>query len=374
MVLFFVTEDWYFWSHRMELASVLRQKGFNVTLGAHFTAREKDVQARGIQTYPVPFRRSMKHPVNDVLSCIAMVRAVFKFKPKVVHLVAIKPILLSFLCLALFRDVKFVHAFAGLGYIFSANTKQASGTRIVLKPILKWILARRNSFVLVQNLDDKGMLMEELGAQESRVFVIPGSGIDVAKYFPKQDVEARKAPTIMLIGRMLAEKGCREFAAAAKVLRVAFPNSRFVLVGGTDNDNPGAISESEIVSWVEAGYLEWWGRRDDIVNVLHQADVVCLPSYREGLPKSLLEAASCGIPLVATDVPGCREVCIGQHTGLLVEPKDESTLIDALSELIREPELRRKYGRNARRLVESKFSLEVISAKTISFYDEIQKS
>ena len=207
-------------------------------------------------------------------------------------------------------------------------------------------------------------------ADKSAVEIIRGSGVDLERFSPAQD-RAAAPPIVMLASRMLWDKGIGEFVEAAKRLRVEWTDVRFVLVGGRDEENPTAISADALAEWQRAGVVEWWGQRDDMADVLRQATIVCLPSYREGLPKVLLEAAACAKPIVATDVPGCRDVVEPGTTGLLVPSHDAAALADALRTLLADPVLCERMGQEARRRVAARFSLAAVQAATLDLYRKL---
>lgn len=375
MVLFFITEDWYFWSHRKELALALKRRGIPVGIGTRVSRLRNHITALGLAVVSMPFRRSLRTPFSDIAACVRMLWVIRTMNPVIVHLVAIKPILASFLSVLLFRDTHFVHALAGLGYAFTADSKKALLTRVIITPVLKFIFRRPNSFLLVQNDDDRSLVKRLFSISSEKLFVIPGSGVDTTWYRPG-DHSKRKEGTpnlVVLPARVLYEKGCLEFARAAAKVKLEHPTCRFALVGGLDSDNPGGIAEEQVHHWVSTYGIEWWGHVEDIRDVYRAADIICLPSYREGLPKVLLEAASCAKPMIATNVAGCKEICVHKVTGLLVEPKSVDGLVRAMNTLLNDPLQRRTYGANARCLVKEKFSVEVITNQTLNLYEKISE-
>jgi len=201
------------------------------------------------------------------------------------------------------------------------------------------------------------------------VTIVRGSGVDVKKFIPAE--ESTGVPIVMLASRMLWDKGVGEFIEAAKILKQEGVEARFVLVGDSDPENPASIPNAQLSEWHELGIVEWWGERGNMHEMLTQAHIVCLPSYREGLPKVLLEAASCGKPIIATDVPGCREIVHNGENGILVPLKDSSSLASAMKELINNPEKRKIIGINGRRLVENEFSEEIVVSQTLKVYQEL---
>ena len=293
--------------------------------------------------------------------------------PNIVHAVALKPILLSALALLAKRETQFVFAFSGMGYIFSSSDRKAGFIRALLLKILRLLIRRENAWVLVQNRSDFALMRSLMGDKNSRLKLIAGSGIDTKHFQPSAQTISDPQVVVVLAARMLRDKGIFEFVEAAKVINEHTQRATFWLVGPIDEDNPGAISRAELNALVESadGKVIWKGYVEDMRDVYRDADIVCLPSYREGLPKVLLEAAACGKALVATDVPGCKDICRAGESGMLVPPRDAHALATALSALVDNSETRLSCGRVAREIVENEFSLDAIEQQTREFYRSI---
>ena len=369
-VLFAVTEDWYFWSHRKPLAAFLQRHGWVVTVATRFNRFETRLRELGFNCIALPFERSLRYPVRDLRAIVSLWRAIRRTQPDVVHLVSLKPILLSALALVCERRTRFVAAFTGMGYLFSSRDRRAHWYRRGVVALLRLLLRRRTCWIIVQNEDDRALLHSERLGDPARTILIRGVGVDIATFSYREAV-ADGAPVVVLPARLIRDKGIEEFVAAARELKRRSVAVRCVLAGADDPDNPAAIARATIDAWVAEGIVEWWGHRDDMPSVYHAADIVCLPSYREGLPKVLIEAAACGCPLIATDVAGCREVCRDGENGTLVPPRSAPALADAIAELVAAPALRRRYGRAGRELVEAEFSLDRIGGETLACYARI---
>lgn len=222
--------------------------------------------------------------------------------------------------------------------------------------------------MIVQNADDHA-LMKALGFTEKRLMLIRGSGVDISTFRPtdkamREDSEPR---TAIFVARMLWSKGLGELIEAARILKSRDRNYRILLVGDTDPANPDSADEKDLLEWQSQGLIEWMGKRSDVAELLRDADLAVLPSWREGLPKSLLEAAASGLAMVATDVPGCREIVRHGENGLLVPLRDGTQLANAIEELMEDDTRRRAYGQAARMLVERELCDSVIIAKTLAF-------
>lgn len=370
-IVFVVTEDWYFWSHRLDLARAARAAGHAVHVATRTTAHRDRIAAEGFAILEMPFERSLRHPLRDLAAVFALAAALRRIAPDVVHLVALKPMLLAGLAILALPRTRFVHAVTGMGYLFSSSDRRARGLRRVLIAALRVILARPNCHVIAQNADDAELLERNGLGSAARRTLIAGSGVDIARFRPSP---LPAEPLVVLPARMIRDKGIEEFVAAARLLKRSGVAVRLVLVGGTDPDNPAAIPERELAAWVAAGAVAWWGQRDDMPAVYAQASIVCLPSYREGLPKVLLEAAACGRPLVATDVPGCRAICRPGVSGILVPARDPQALAAALATLAADPERSAALGRGGRTLVEREFSAARIAAETLALYARLHAS
>lgn len=313
LLLYVVTEDWYFMSHRYGLACRARDAGWRVAVATRVGDHGAALRAAGFEVHPVPFERSLRHPLRDLVAWHALGAVYRRVRPDLVHLVSLKPILLGGL-LPSRRPPPTVLAFTGLGYVFSSPARLAR----LLRPLVVGLLARaarRATWSIVQNEDDRALLARLGVLGDEQVSVIAGSGVDLAA-FPALPPAAGERPVVLLPARVLRDKGVHEFARAAALLRTSHPHARCVIAGAHDRDNPGAVASADLEAWVASGVLEWWGHRTDMADVYAASSVVCLPSYREGLPKALLEAAASARPLVASAVPGCREICVDGESGL----------------------------------------------------------
>ena len=367
-VLYLVTADWYFCSHRLSLARAVKEAGFEVTVVTQVGAHGDQIRDHGLDLVPVRFPRSARHPLLD-LRLLARLPSIYaRAAPHVVHHVALKPVLYGSVAASRAHVPVTVNALAGLGYAFTDGARGRRRWRRALSWPLRRALARASAWTVLQNHDDAEALAAAGIVPRQRVRIVRGSGVDLDVFTPRP--EPAGTPVVVLAARMLWDKGIGEFVAAARLLAQRGCRARFVLVGGLDAENPAAIDRAQLDAWCAEGCVEWLGHRTDMPQVLADAHVVALPSYREGLPKSLLDAAAAGRALVATDVPGCREVVHPGATGLLVPPRDPGALADALDALIRDPARRRAMGAAARRLAEEEFSIARIARDTLRVYEE----
>ena len=322
-------------------------------------------RAEGIRVLPVPVKRGRVSPLTDLRTIAALWRLYRAERPDVVHHVAMKPVLYGAIAARLTGVPAAVGALTGLGYVFSSRDIRARLLRPLLRRALRWALNGRRSICLTQNPDDAAFVAG-LGVDRRRIVVIPGSGVDTVRFAPSPEPDGPVRPT--LVSRMLWDKGVGEFVEAARVARARHPALRFTLIGAPDEDNPAAVPAAKLEAWRAEGVVDWQGRRDDIPTVWKDSHIAVLPSYREGLPKTLLEAASCGRPIVAADVPGSREIARDGESALLVPPRDPAALAAAILRLADDLALRARLGAGGRRLVEREFSEERIAAATLALW------
>lgn len=365
-LLFVVTEDWYFVSHRLPLAVAAQAAGFDVAVATRAGRHADVIRSAGIRLIPFMLSRRTGNPLRELSDLWRLYR---RERPDIVHHVALKPVIFGTLAGWMARVPAQVNSVAGLGWFFTSSHGGARLARPALRRILARLLNRSHSLTIVQNPEDQSAL-ERSGVSARRLRLIRGAGVDLRMFCP---IAPPPEPIcIMLVARMLWDKGVGEFVEAARRLTEAGVNARFVLVGEPDPANPASVPESRLRAWHGRHGVEWWGRRDDMPAVLHAAHIACLPSsYGEGLPKSLLEAAACGLPIVTTDTPGCRDVVRDGVNGLLVPVRDTAALAAALEKLIGDAALRSRMGRESRLRAESEFGLEGVIAQTLAIYREV---
>jgi len=368
-LLYLITEDWYFWSHRVDLARAAREAGYEVIVATRVTDHGERIRGEGFQLEPLEMVRRSRNPFREVIAVAELVRLYRRIKPDVVHHVAMKPILYGSLAAWLTGVPAVINAFAGLGYAFMDERNGL--LRWCVKTALRTVLRVGHSVVLVQNHDDRDRLIGEGVVPVSRTRIIAGSGINVALYSVQPQPSG--IPIVVLPARMLWDKGVGEFVEAARRLKQKGVHARFILVGRRDEHNPAAIPEIRLKGWVQEGVVEWWGHREDMPAVYATAMLVVLPSYREGLPKVLLEAAACGKAMVATDVPGCREIVRDRFNGLLVSPRDSVALATAIEELLSDQETRDVMGQRSRTRVMAEWSGSRIAEQVLGLYHDMVK-
>ncbi len=365
-LLYLVTEDWYFCSHRLPLAIAARAAGFDVTVATRVTHHADRIRNAGLNLVPLSWSRSSTHPLRELAALREVIGVYRSLRPGVVHHVAIKPVIYGSLAAWLTKIPLVINAIAGLGYVFASRDMKARLLRPFLRAAFRLMLNRKNTRLIVQNQDDLFQFTNDRMVDPGRVFLIRGSGVnlDLFKLVP----EPEGIPLVVLPARMLRDKGVEEFVAAARILKVAGVSARFALVGSPDPENSACIASEQIAAWQSENIVEYWGWQDDMAAVFQQSHIICLPSYREGLPKALIEAAACGRPVVTTNVPGCREAVRDGDNGFLVPPRDSALLAAALKRLIADPALRQSMGKRGRERAQLEFALDKVVAETLALY------
>lgn len=371
-LLFVVTEDWYFCSHRIALAQWLGTQGYGVAVATRVREHGELIRAAGIQLIPVNFDRRGKTPWREA-SFVARLAGIYRTtRPDIVHHVGLKPVLYGSVAAMIAGVPSVVNALAGLGYVFSSRQLTARLLRPGVRLAFRLLLSRTNTRIIVQNPDDLETLAGACGISRSRLRLIRGSGVnlDLFRHLPEPDTTF----VALFASRMLWDKGVADFVEAARIFKGQGVNARFVLAGQGDPGNPTSVPEDRLRAWQEEGVVEWWGQRDDMPTVFAQSHVVCLPtSYGEGVPKVLIEAAASGRPIVASDVPGCREIVHPEENGILVPPRNPVALAQALRRLHDDPRLRQRMGETGRRLAVGEFSVERVNRDTAEVYEELSR-
>lgn len=366
-ILFLVTEDWYFVSHRLPLAAAAVEAGYRVVVATRVQRHAAAIEAAGCELVPLRLRRSGRNPVTEVLALVELVRLYRRVRPDIVHHIALKPVLYGSIAARLAGVPVVANAVAGMGYIFSSTDTLARFLRPAMRTILRALLGGSRSWVILQNPDDLQTLLAAKTVELRRVVMMPGAGVDLEVFRPSKLREG--PPVVLLATRMIWDKGVGEFVSAARMLRAEGSAARFVLVGAPDPENPAAVSEAQLVAWQKEGAVEWWGQRSDMPAVLRQASIFCFPSaYGEGIPKVLLEAAAVGLPIVTTDAPGCREVVTAGDNGLLVPLRDAGAVAAAVRRLLNDPATAEQMGRRSREIAESRFGVDRVVMATIELY------
>ena len=365
-VLYFISVDWFFCSHFMGRAVAARNAGYEVVVLTHVDQHREVIEAAGFKLIPLVMDRRSMNPYTTWLTFLQVLRAYREERPSLVHQIAIKPVLLGGIAAWLCGIRRVVNAIVGGGYAMTSDSFRMRVLRPILKLALRLLLNPVGSKVVFENIDDLDEFVHTKQVTRAAAVLIKGSGVDPAPY--ETDGHKEDPPIVLLGARLLWDKGIGEFVEAATLLRARDVNARFVVAGDTDPGNRACIDRQTLDHWREAGTVELWGFCKNMPEVLSHATVACLPSYREGLPRFLLEAMAAGLPCVTTNVPGCREAVKNGDNGLLVPARDSASLADALERILVDPSLRATMGKRGRDRIVDEFSSELIENQTLTLY------
>jgi len=371
-LVYFVTEDWYFCSHRLQLAVAAKNAGFDVYVVTRVQAHGDEIKTAGLELIPLELSRRSKNPFVEAVMVRRLTKIYREIRPDIVHHVAIKPVIYGSIAARRAHVPVVINAMAGLGFLFSSGQWLARVLRPIIRVVFKVLLNNKRTTVILQNPDDVDALCGSGTVSRNRIRLILGSGVDTDVYHFQPEAEG--VPIVLLASRLLWDKGVGEFVEAARKIRADGVNVRFVIAGEGDDENPNSIGADQLLKWSEEGVVECWGRCSNMPEVFVKSHVVCLPTtYGEGVPKVLIEAASSGRPIVATDAPGCREIVNDGENGILVPTKDIDALVAAITYLLESSERRKAMGQAGRKLVEAQFSLDRVIGETLELYRTAQE-
>ena len=366
-LLYVVNEDFAFLLNRLPMARAARDAGFEVHVATHVNKDAKFIEAEGFILHDIPLRRGGLSPLAAIPTILALYRIERRIKPLILHHSGLQCCVYGSIA-AIASKIRQVNAITGLGYIFTSVNWRTRILKAAVGRLLPLLLNREVSTVLVQNPDDRKALLD-LGVEQTHIVLIPGSGVDTDALQPLPEPEG--PITFGFAGRLLIDKGIRALVAAHGMLHDQGNDVRLIIAGNPDPANPASVRQEEVEEWSRRPGITWLGHITDIVSLWRVCHFAVLPSHREGLPVSLLEAAACGKPMIATDAPGCREIVLEDRTGLLVPIENPTALAQAILRLAGSPELRKRYGEAARQFVVDRLSAKIIGASIVSLYNEL---
>lgn len=377
-ILYVVNHAAFFVSHRLPIALAARDQGFSIdlitgqagSLSMEALATEKLKEA-GLFCERVSFSSAGLNPVTELIGLIQLIKKVNKIQPEIIHCISPKGIIYGGLAARFTKTKNLLLAISGMGFAFTQGHSSSQFRKLLSKvytSIFAFILKHPNVRVIVQNDDDRHTVIK-MGPDSNKIVLIPGSGVKLEKLV-NLEIET-KAPIVLLPARMLWDKGVGEFIEAAKQLKSLMPKWRFILAGAADYQNPTSVPIGLLEGLNAKKIIEWVGHVDDMTPYFSEASIVCLPSYREGMPKCLLEGAAAGCAIVTTDAVGCREAILPDVSGLLVPVGDGDALKNALYFLMNNRDLRESFGRSGRQLAIDKFGLDAVIKSTLSIYRDL---
>ncbi|MCD9032757.1 glycosyltransferase family 4 protein [Luteimonas sp. Y-2-2-4F] len=373
-IVLFANTDWYLHNFRRPLALALREAGHEVLLLSPEGPYGERLRAAGLRWQPLPMDRRSLRPGREAALLRHLVALFRRERPALVHSFTIKCAVYGALAARIAGVPARVNAVAGMGYVFTSRDLRARLLRPPVRAALRAALAGERARLVLQNPDDVALFRAAGLADPARIRLIPGSGVDCRRFVPPAEETAHmpgRPLRVLLAARLLWDKGLAEYAEAARRLRAEGRAIECLLAGDPDPGNPAAVPAETVRAWADAGTLAWLGHVEDMPALLASVDVVALPSYREGLPKSLIEAAACARALVTTDAPGCREVVEDGVDGLRVPVRDAAALARAIARLHDDPALARRLGAAARAKALARFDERIVVARTLSVYREL---
>ena len=374
-LLYLITEDWFFCSHFLERALAAKSIGYEIIVCSKENKDKKKIEEYGIKFQEVKFNRKNINPFYELLVLIKIMKIYRKFSPDIVHHIAFKPIIYGSIAAKINNIKSVLNAPVGMGFVFTSDSIKAISIRPLIKLLLKIFLSRsggenKKNKVVFENNDDLNYFVNMGAVNRKDTFLIRGAGVNIDKDFVKFK-RKNKIPIVALVGRMLRDKGIFEFIDAVKLLKKNNIKAKFLLIGGVDNYYSSSIKLSLLKKWHDKKIVEWLGYISNVDEILEKIDILCLPSYREGLPKALIEGAAKGLPIVTTNTVGCKDVVEDGKNGFLVPVKNSLELANAISILIKDEDLRFKMGCESFKIASSKFASSIIIEQTMEIYHEL---
>ena len=376
-LLFLVNDAPFFVSHRLSLATAALDRGFAVDVAApHDPDASAAIARAGATFHDLPLRRGGQNPFAEARLCAAFFSLMRTLRPDLVHAITMKPVIYGGAAARLARAPAVVFSVTGLGHLFLTETPRAKTLRRAVLALFRFALHHPNARTIFQNADDRRMFEQAGIVDPDTTVLLPGTGVDLTVFRPR-DVRGGhdgEPPVVLFPARLIGEKGVREFAAAARRVKADGVAGRFVLAGRSDPENPSDVGAARVAEWQRDGIVEYWGFSTDMPETLRRADVVCMPSYREGSPRSLIEALATGLPIVTTDAIGCRDLVEDGGNGYLVPVGNSAAVADALRKLLRDPGLRARMGAHSRAMAERTYGVDKFVTDTFAVYQAVYRN
>jgi len=371
-ILLFANTDWYLYNFRLPLAKAIRELGAEVVLVSPPGEYGPRLEAEGFRWIPLQMNRRGVNPWAEIRVVSALASMYRRERPYLVHHFTIKSVIYGTIAGRLAGIPNQVNAVVGLGHVFTSDSPRARILRPILRALFRLVLRMPHGRMILQNSDDRDLFLKNRLVVPDSIRVIRGSGVNTARFCTQRLEDPQgKGLRVLMATRLLWEKGVGEYAEAARVLKPILPDAEFLLAGAPDDGNPSSVSSATIARWQKEGVLTALGHVENMAALLQGVDIAVLPSYREGTPRILLEAAACGLPIVATDVPGCREIVEHKVNGLLVPPKDPKAIAEAIRYIASHPQEKRRMGEAGRRKVLREFDERIVIRRTMEVYREL---
>lgn len=368
-IFMFINVDWFFLSHRLPIVKNAKKNNVKINVFAEFTKNHNKFNY-DFDFFDSPLKRKSKNYLNLLFEVFNTFKIVKNNEPNLIHAVTIKPIIVLGIITKITK-IPFIASVSGLGPAFSSNSKFKKIRLWILTKVLKLIFSRDNVGIICQNDHDKNELLKYEIITTEKIIIIPGSGVDLEIYSPSKN-KFHSEDYILMSSRMLFDKGIREYCLASNIVKKSYKKKiKFVLSGPLDIPSPSSISQKELKSLINQNHIDYIGHSDNMAELIASAKIFIYPSYYpEGIPKVLIEANACGVPIITTDHPGCRDAIINNSTGLLIPIKDPVSLSDAIIKLLKNKKLSVSMGKNARSLAESTYDVSKVIDKHYFFYQK----
>lgn len=373
-IALFSNTAWFMYNFNKHLVQSLRDAGHTVLL---ITPPDdnysKKLHTLGHRWIAAPMQRKSINPIKEIGLIFWLVKTLHNENIDIIHGFTIKCALYGAAATSFIKKLKSVNSITGMGYVFSSQSAKARLLRPLIKTLMKSLFNNRKCITTVLNRDDLMYFYENIISKPKALTLLPGSGVDCTKFTPPKEPRNHEKIRVLLACRLLTDKGVFDYAEASKIIKDnSTQNVDFILAGLPDPGNPASIPERQIKLWESEGLLRWLGHVDHMPSLLHSVDMVVLPSYREGLPTSLLEAGATGLPIVTTNVTGCKDVVTNNVDGILVPVRNPSALADAILNLSQSKDLRERLGKSAHNKVQQNFSVETVTRMTLDIYMKLQ--
>lgn len=368
-LLLIINEDRFFLTHRSRIATMAKEYGWDITLVTKDTGHRREIEEMGLKYLELPINPTGMNP-KDELALFKYLKALFKKHPdSIIHLVGLKNILWGGLAARMVKTKGVLFAVSGLGTLFGENKSMVLSTAI--QRVLSIGMHRKNGAVIFQNHEDEGLFIKNHIVGKCKKYFIKGSGVQLEK-FKAPEREEKDTLKIIFTGRMLREKGVEDLISAAEILREKYQGKTEFILCGDISKNPKALTREQLINLTDGKYIKWLGHCDNIPELLDDADIMCFPSfYREGVPKSLLEASAAGLPIITTDSVGCRDTVEEGKNGFIVPPHSPMDIAKALENLIEDADLRKKMGKYSRKKAEKEYDVENVAKTHIEIYESL---
>jgi len=371
-IILFANTDWYLYNFRLALAIAVRKAGHEVILVSPHGPYGVKLESLGFRWIVAPMERRSLNPFRELAFINWLYKLIRTEDVDLVHSFTIKSAIYGAIAARFAGDRARVSAVAGLGYVFTSRDRRARLLRPLVRAIMRFSMDGKKARLILQNPHDVALFKAAAIFDSSRIRLIRGSGVDCSK-FSQCAIRAPGEPLrVLLAARLLWDKGLAEYAKASRILKAQGRSVRFLLAGNPDLGNPDAVPESTVMSWVNEGLIEWLGHVDDMPSLFASVHAMALPTaYGEGVPRSLIEAAACGLALVATDAPGCREIVINEVNGFLVPLRSSEALAEAIARIDDNPELAAKMGEVSKTKAILEFDENIVIKQTLAVYEEL---